>query len=153
MTEPPDPLEMWRSIYESGNEEAREGQAGRRWDAAGFVVLYCLYYCLTCGRPIPPWLAKAFCAAFNKVINREASSWDEVFGKPVAKGKQLKAAQRRHEKSPLVYRRVRELHDAGAAINKGLFDKVGAENGVSGTIAAELYYEVKNLARSAGWIE
>ena len=37
---------------------------------------------------------------------------------------------------------VQERHEAGAAINKELFNEVGAEFGVSGTVASELYYEV-----------
>jgi hypothetical protein len=41
-----------------------------------------------------------------------------------------------------IWQRIRHLHRAGKPIDKELFNKVGKEFGVSGTIASELYYDL-----------
>ena len=103
-------------------------------------ILHCLHYCLFMRQPIPIWLLRAFNKAYEAVTASEFKSWDDVFGKPLPKGKQLKTERRNKEiVFELVYR-VRELHDAGEPISKQLFEDVGAEFKISGTTASDLYY-------------
>jgi hypothetical protein len=80
----------------------------------------------------------------DKFHRREIKSWDEVFGRPLLKGKQLATEQRKLRLAGPIYQRVYERHMAGEPVTKALFDEVGKEVGVSGTVAAEIYYELKN---------
>jgi hypothetical protein len=127
MTEQDDFLEQCRERYEGGDKA---------------YLPYCLEYCIGNDRPIPPWLAAAFRQACHKVRMHEVKSWDDVFGRPLGKGKRLATERRNMKTAGPLFDVVQERHEAGAAINKELFNEVGAEFGVSGTVASELYYEV-----------
>lgn len=70
----------------------------------------------------------------------EIKSWDEVFGRPLKKGKQLATERRNYNIGARLMYRVRERHRAGEKIDKGLFEAVGKEFDISGTTASELYY-------------
>ena len=127
MTEQDDFLEQCRECYEGGDKA---------------YLPYCLDYCMTNNRPIPPWLATAFRQACHKVHMHEVKSWDDVFGPPLKKGKRLATERRNMKIAGPLFDMVQERHNAGAAIGKPLFDAVGAEFGIGGTVASELYYEV-----------
>jgi hypothetical protein len=71
----------------------------------------------------------------------EIKSWDEVFGRPLKKGKQQTVERKKRLLGYPVLMRVWERHAAGEAISKPLFEAVGRELGVSGTVAAEIYYK------------
>jgi hypothetical protein len=108
-------------------------------------------------RKWPQWLDRAFNDAYEAGISGAISSWDKVFGRPIAKGKQRKAARLRSQLIlPIVYR-VRQLHAKGRAIDKTLFEDVGRKFGISGTTASKIYYSqggrwirdtLKNSAKS-----
>jgi hypothetical protein len=68
-------------------------------------------------------------------------SWDEVFGAPHPKGTHLKKEAKNFARRLPLLSRVQELRAAGEPVDKGLFDKVGLEFGISGTTASELYYD------------
>jgi hypothetical protein len=120
-------LAKGRELYEAGDKSE---------------MLYCLSHCIRNDRPIPDWLKQAFENAQDDVRMYKVKSLDDVFGKPLAKGKRLTTERRKMEIAGQVFRRVRALHEAGKPIDKSLFSKVGREFGVGGTIASELYYEV-----------
>jgi len=103
-------------------------------------LLYCLSHCIRNAEPIPDWLKQAFESAYIDVVMRKFKSWDDVFGKPLKKGKRLETERRNMEIAFPIWHRIRKLHDAGRPIDKALFAKVGKEFGVSGTVAGELYY-------------
>jgi hypothetical protein len=127
MTDQNDFLEQCRERYEGGDK---------------LYLLYCLNYCMMNNRPIPPWLATAFRQAYDKVDMYEVKSWDDVFGRPLKKGKRLATEHRNMKIVHPLFLMIRDRHEAGAAINKELFNEVGAEFGVSGTVASELYYKL-----------
>jgi hypothetical protein len=108
-------------------------------------ILECLHFCLAHKVPTPPWLEQAFENAYWAKVGHKIKSWDEVFGRPLKKG--IRPARERRNKliKQKIYWRVLELHNCGAGepIDKKLFEAVGKEFGVGGTVAAELYYEVK----------
>jgi hypothetical protein len=88
----------------------------------------------------PAWLRQAFMDASQAAYEYKIKSWEEVFGRPVKKGKRL-AMERRNMKITFpICRRINDLRKAGKPLDKSLFSKVGKEFGVSGTVAAELYY-------------
>ena len=104
-------------------------------------LLYCLDFCLRNNVQVPPWAKQGLSNALDAANSYGIKSWDEVFGKILPKGKRI-ATQRRHaEISWDLFSRVGDLHKAGAAIDEGLFEKVGKEFGVGKTVASELYYE------------
>jgi hypothetical protein len=127
MTEQDDFLEECRERYEGGDKA---------------MLPYSLNHCMMNNLPIPPWLATAFAQACHKVHMHEVKSWDDVFGRPLKKGKRLATEHRNMKIAGPLFNTIRGRHEAGAAINKELFNEVGAEFGVSGTVASELYYEV-----------
>jgi hypothetical protein len=103
------------------------------------TLLYFIAHCFSNGLAVPEWARERFLAATRK--GSEIKSCDEVFGRPLKKGKQLKAARRRAQLAEPIWSRVCERHSAGEAIDKGLFDSVGKEFDVGGTVAAEIYYD------------
>src|SRR5262249_29881355 len=68
-------------------------------------------------------------------------SWDDVFGRPLAKGKSHEAERRRWRIGMAVIGRVKELHSQGEPIDPALFEKVGKELNVSGGTARRYYYD------------
>jgi hypothetical protein len=101
-------------------------------------LLYCLDHCVTNDLTIPEWLGKALADACHAVHMHKVKSWDDVFGKPLAKGKRLETERRNMEIAWPLWRRVRELHAAGMPISKdakrGVFAAVGKDFGVSATL-------------------
>ena len=95
--------------------------------------------------PIPPWLKQAFQNAYGAKSAYKIKSWDEVFGRPLKKGIRLARERRNNRIANDIYERVVERHIAGEPIDKNLFEAVGKNFGVGGTVASELYYEVKEL--------
>jgi hypothetical protein len=131
MTDRDDFLEQCRDRYEGGDKA---------------YLPYCLDYCMTNNRPIPPWLATAFRQACHKVRMHEVKSWDDVLGRPIKKGGRLATERRNMKIAWPLFHTIRDRHQAGAAINKELFNEVGVEFGISGTVASDLYYEfIKEL--------
>jgi hypothetical protein len=126
-------LERYRWEYEAGD-----------LDSVPMALLLCII-----NEELPPdWLRDAYSKAVDRVRSYEVGSWDDVFGKPLAKGKQLDVARRKSKIAHGVWSRVRhrtaiDLDDDGKRdkIVKDLFEEVGKEFGIKGTVAAEIYYE------------
>ena len=105
-------------------------------------LLYCLNHCVTNDLPVPDWLKQAFQKACSDVHAYKVKSWDDVFGKPLAKGKRLATERRNMEIADPIWRYVRKLQDEGEGIGKELFAAVGKEFGVSATVAEKIYYDL-----------
>ena len=114
-------------------------------------ILYCLYSCFVAGVPTPPWLEEAFTDAYRGVFQFKIKSWDDVFGRPLNKSTRPARERRNRRIANDIYERVEERHkeltDKGRKrpIDKSLFEAVGKEFGVGGTVTSELYYEVKEV--------
>jgi hypothetical protein len=120
-------LEKAKELYEQGDKAQ---------------LLYWLAHCIRDHRPIPLWLEKAFLAACRAGTRFEIKSWDEVFGRPLKKGKRLATERRKWVITEPLWTRVVDLHAEGKPLDKELFNTVGKEFGVSGTVASEIYYGV-----------
>ena len=106
------------------------------------VLLYTIYACLESGQPAPKWLRAAFMNAYEAAVFRfEIRSWDEVFGRPVAKGAHLPTERKRARLRWTIIERVKALKAGGKRIDKDLFEKVGKELKISGTTASDIYYD------------
>jgi hypothetical protein len=120
-------LEKGRERYEAGDRSE---------------LLYCLYWCVSGGRPIPHWLCVAFTQTFLMADElHEVKSWDDVFGKPLKKGKRLGTERKKADIMRQLFQHINELHDEeGKALDGLLFAAVGKKYGVGATVAAEIYY-------------
>jgi hypothetical protein len=96
---------------------------------------------------LPTWAREAIIEA---CFESRPQSWDDVFGRPLAKGKSAKAARRRRSKEMAVIGRVKELNSQRKPklpIGAALFRKVGKEFGVSGGIVSKIYYDKQAAGR------
>lgn len=96
---------------------------------------------------MPEWLARGFIRGYDKALRHEVGSWDDAFGRPFPKGKHLNAARKKRSKAPALWMKVRKMHEAGRAIDDGLFEEVGEEFGLGKTQASEFYYHVDSRMR------
>jgi hypothetical protein len=116
-------------------DEARQDfDAGNKGALLGAIFL-----CLEYDEVIPAWVKVYYRYAFLRVISHDFGSWDDVFGRPLKKGAQLAAARRKKNLEISLLNKVQERYVAGQSITKGLFESIGEEVGVSGTVAWEIY--------------
>jgi hypothetical protein len=108
-------------------------EGGSKW-----ALLDAIYHCLLMKRPLPEWLRAAFLHTYEARTRFEIRSWDEVFGRPVPKSTHLTKERRNAEWRFRILERVREL---APPIDKGLFEQIGEELGISGTTVSEIYYD------------
>jgi hypothetical protein len=102
------------------------------------ALLDAIYHCLLMKRPLPEGLRTKFLHTYESRARFEIRSWDEVFGRPVPKSTHLEKERRNAEWRFRILERVREL---APPIDKGLFDQIGKELGISGTTVSEIYYD------------
>jgi hypothetical protein len=118
-------------------EAERAFEAGDRTQ-----ILHGVQLCTVFGldrRKWPEWLDRAFNDAYETGFSGAIRSWDDVFGKPIAKGKH-KAERLRQRLTLFIVHHVEQLHAEGTPIEKGLFEEVGRKASISGTTASKLYY-------------
>jgi hypothetical protein len=106
------------------------------------ALLYFISHCFTNNQPVPDWAKKAFNAACWKGVRFEIKSWDDVFGRPLKKGQHQATERRNMQIARTIWERVCDRSGAGEGIGKKLFDSIGNEFGVSGTVAEQIYYGV-----------
>jgi hypothetical protein len=119
-------LDIAKQKIEGGNKE---------------VLLKTMHECLILKRQLPEWLRLAFLQAYQSAYPYKIKSWDEIFGPPHPKGAHLKTRQKHFELRSPILSRVQELAASGESIDKGLFEKIGEEFGISGTTASTIYYD------------
>jgi hypothetical protein len=108
-------------------------------------VLSAINICFHSETAVPGWVQAEFTNACTNVRIGLFKSWDEVFGRPHKKGAQLGAVRRKRPLRIPILNRVEERHAAGEPISKDLFDSVGAELGIGGTLVSEIYSEAKKM--------
>jgi hypothetical protein len=130
-----------------GDENFEAFEAG---DKSRLITV--LATCFLLDVPVPDWAKQAIVAAVRKRCRFEIESWDEVFGRPLKKGKQLAVARRRVELGERIWRAVHERRRAGKPIDKAMFEAIG--NGlkvggrrVSGTVVSDIYYHFMHQLR------
>jgi hypothetical protein len=114
--------------------------------SGGGPLMTRLFSCIFYKRPIPDNLRKEFVLACVAVMNEE-KTWDDVFGNSRKKGKHRGAALRKQKIAIRLCIRVETRRKRGERVDKQLFNSVGKEFGVSGTVASEIYYK-ERAARS-----
>ena len=143
------------NIYRMGNKAA---------------IMEALFICSLNSLTIPRWCEVAYLAAYRKIQQYRARSWDDVFGRPHQKGVHLIGKQLKREQSLLVYRRIKDVnknnlfgkrekefidgspirdkngrikHYNPSAIGEKLFERVGMEFNMHKTLAEKFYYDWK----------
>jgi hypothetical protein len=115
----------------------------RRYESGQREALMDAIRCCILGEwPAPPWLRDAF----REVLDTPKKSWDEVFDSPIPKGAHRRRRYRNLKIGRQLKKRIEFLHEKeGRSINRELFEDVGKEFGVGGSVARDLYYEDKKL--------
>ena len=123
-------LEKGRKLFEQGHKDQ---------------LIRCLVLCMQKGVPIPPWLERAFKKAYFDVLSCEVKSWDDVFGRPLEKGKHAAKVRRDLKIAHPIWAAVQKRHAEGEPIAKKLFEEVGKlfDPQISGTIISDIYYETE----------
>jgi hypothetical protein len=117
---------------------------------SGFALLAAIRVCANRDLVMPSWVAEAYIARYDRILNCHAASWDEVFGKPY-KGKHLSTLRQRRRLRFAVYNRIRQIlkEIPDTPIDDSLFEVVGAEFGIRKTLCNELYYEAQRFLKFA----
>jgi hypothetical protein len=125
-------------------EFQREFEVGKKE-----ALLYALAECVGSSPelPIPNWVTEMFEIALWNATTGRIASWDDVFGKPLPKGKQLAAKRRRLELREKVWKNCWSRIERGAAIEPALFEAVAGELHIGTRQVRELFYELKRAGR------
>lgn len=109
------------------------------------AILETIYICSLHSLLLPRWCQTAFGSAYRKVRGFEVKSWDNVFGRPHSKNVKIGAKYDEIQKGLPLYARVTKIkqNDPAKAIDRFLFEDVGKEFGISGTLADQYYYKWK----------
>ena len=108
------------------------------------ALLQAIYGCLQLRRPMPEWLQVAFLNACEAAERFEIRSWNEVFGPPVPKGTHLKTERRNAQLRWTIIERVEALKAEERTVDKGLFEQVGEELGITATLVSDIYYDERS---------
>ena len=104
------------------------------------VLLTAMHQCLILKKPPPEWLRLAFIDAYQSATAFEIRSWNEVFGPPHPKKARLDTRKQHADlRYPIAVRVA--LRASGENIDKGLFETIGSEFGISGSTASDIYYK------------
>jgi hypothetical protein len=104
-----------------------------------------IFYCICQERPIHGHIASHFFNSYSDVKGHKHKSWDDVFGRPIAKGAQLIALRRHRQLSISVELAVIERVAAGEPIDKNMFDAIAEELRADPMIARKLGNDRKKL--------
>jgi hypothetical protein len=103
-------------------------------------LLRCLNHCLWFRQPIPDWVRNGIRLAYALASSHQVKSWDEVFGRPLKKGKQPATERRKHRIRFDLLHGVEKRHEAGEPLDDALFTSVGKKFDLRKTVAREIYY-------------
>jgi hypothetical protein len=121
---------FWRTFFDDNEREYYRGGDKR-------ALIWTIVTCSQFNVKLPAWARKAIVEAYLS----PPKSWDDVFGRPLPKGKSKKAQQRRQRIAMHVIPRVKKLHAQGEPIDIALFDKVAGEFRASGGTVRNIYYD------------
>jgi hypothetical protein len=123
-------------------------QRRQQFEAGGndWAIIDAVDLCARAGMPAPRWLADAFCERYLTWFLFGAESLDKAFG-VTRKGARVSDLARREWLKPRVALRVKQLHVDGTPIDRNMFDRIGEEFGISGSLINNIYYARDNQWR------
>jgi hypothetical protein len=107
------------------------------------AVLRAVYLCATYNMPMPDWTRHAFLVAYNAILNVEAKSWDDVFGRAFPKKVNWSYLKNHVELKNEVWREMCLARIEGKSVVEETFSDVGKKLGKSAGKVRELFYEAK----------
>lgn len=111
------------------------------------AVLWAVAEAAATDRPIPEWAASAFLEKFSRVMQKEAQSWDEVFGKPHPPRTNFKAIHKWRKLADPVFEEIQKLRSENVPIDEA-FAIAGDKYLISASTARDYYYRyVKQLVK------
>ncbi|MBI3528211.1 MAG: hypothetical protein HY067_09595 [Betaproteobacteria bacterium] len=143
ITDPRRPLAQWQAARKVSEIEKRVEQGD------SFALFWAIRFCSFHGIVLPPWLAQKYVECFDKIVNHEAKSWDEAFGRPFRKGLQIQKLKLGEKWRLLVWTTViRERNNnSKLAIGPKLFEKVAKELKLGAPTVKKYYYETEKLLK------
>lgn len=126
-----DRLIIYKIAFDAYEEEYLAGDLN--------ALTKCIHFCSTEKLVLPNWAAEAFQQGYTKISNREAKSWDVVFGKP-NKGKHK--ARRSEEDKIKIYLYIREQISKGSPIDGELFSDAAVQFHGCSTEMSKIYYDL-----------
>lgn len=137
-TDPDAPIFQWAGAQRISLQLRPRVEAGD-----GNAAMDAVSQCLRRGLVAPDWLARKFLRCYDQVLNCRVGSWDEAFGPPFPKGKQLARMRFNRHARFAVSNAVLDAiqRDPHRPIDAGLFEEVGRQVGAGKTLAEELYRE------------
>lgn len=120
---------------------------GQKFEHDSYLLMTAIRICANHDLPLPEWASKAYVKAYDEVNNARKKTWDEVFGKPYAKGRNLNAIRKKRTCMFAVLNAVNaELQaNPSTAIDAALFETVGKQFNIGKTLAGEYYYAAKGV--------
>jgi hypothetical protein len=125
--------EFWSTFFDDNERDYRRGGDKR-------ALIRTIAICSRFNVKLPAWVREAIVEAWLS----PPKSWDDVFGRPYAKGKKVAAERLRRRIGIAVIGRVKELN-LHQPIDTALFEQVGKEFGVKASMVREIYYDEKIL--------
>ena len=140
---PAGPFFQWSGLCELRvlKEKFEQGDA--------HALMLALRICANHDLVMPAWVSRAYIAKFDTVNLYRAKSWDEVFGRPIPKGRHLRALRNDLDMPWKIYFRIQKIlreeksSRAPAKMDNALFSRVGKEVGINRSDAQRYYYQAK----------
>lgn len=109
----------------------------------GFALLGAVRKCANHYIAMPEWLARAFIARYDRVLNCHVDSWDDAFGRPYPEGAHLNRLRKHRQNRLAVHNAVLNAvsNNPEVAIDEKLFARVGKPLALGKTLTQKLYYE------------
>jgi hypothetical protein len=130
------PSEFWSTFFNDNERDYRRGGDKK-------ALIRTIAICSRFNVKLPAWVRAAIVEAWLS----PPRSWDDVFGRPYAKGESVPAERRRRRIGVAVIGRVRELNSQNEPIGTALFEKVGKEFCVSASTIRDIYYDEEIIDR------
>lgn len=96
-----------------------------------FALMHAIDECASAGFPMPPWVATEYRKAFTEIHGAKKRSWDDVFGKPFGKGKQLPYIRKAQALSSSVREKIEEWKKSGVPLTVDNYDKLAEVFGLN----------------------
>ncbi len=138
---PYSPIHQWSALRDIQDlkEKYERGDRGALIDVAKHVAHH--------GLRFPEWARTPFVHAWREVAHYRVSSWDDVFGRKIPKGRHRSRMEKEFRLAFQIYSEItgmREKDKKSAPLSDDLFEQVGRRFGVAKTVCRELFEHARN---------
>lgn len=114
------------------------------------ALMAALNLCAQYYLPMPDWVSRAYCEAYQSVRRAKIKSWDEAFGPPHAPGAHIDRIAKRNRDRFRVWHEAENMRtsEPKRSIDDSFFAELASRLALGQTVTRELYYEVKRYLES-----